>query len=229
MPPDSAGKASLTPAELQAALERDTHSALMRRLGPKDCGAESSTIVATPATRRPRIKPPADRGIGFGVELIRAIREGRKTQTRRLIRPQPTAAPPVTDCPTARVGERLFVREPWWRDADGRIVYAADCVAHDGQLSDAGGIKRATDRSAQPALKFRPAMYMPRTAARLWLRVESVRVERLQAITAADLAAEGLPVGQSLAMVWDGFYPGAGHRYADDPWAWVIAFAVVTD
>ena len=115
--------------------------------------------------------------------------------------------PSVLDCPVARAGDQLYVREPWMREPDGRLTYAAD------EVND-------TDR------KFRPAMYMPRAAARLRLRVTEVRVERLQAISPADLAAEGLPPGKSLAAVWDSFYDAPRQRYADNPWVWVIVFDI---
>lgn len=195
---------------IRAALERQTRDALLRRHGPQT----SPAITAPLSPPMPPVDRSTARGIGFGLDLVRAILAGQKTQTRRLMRPQPSPStsvpPPTSDCPTARVGELLYVREPWLRvtePAGVRTLYAAD-ESH------------ATDR------RFRPAMYMPRDAARLWLRVTDVRAERLRSISPADLAAEGLPPGRSLATVWDGFYPKPGERYADDPWVWVIAFAV---
>lgn len=208
--PDTLGELFPDPDAVQKALEQKTRDALVQRLGPPQA-------VPPLADQKERLLAPAvidrttARGIGFGADLVRAIFDGRKTQTRRLIRPLPTdAPPPPSECPAARVGELLYVRELWLRPPGGHTIYAADEVG-------------------PTVRKFRPAMYMPRAAARLWLQVQSVRVERLQAITATDLAAEGLPPGQSLAAIWDGFYTGPGERYAENPWVWVIAFGVLAD
>ena len=191
---------------IQKTLERCTRDALIQRLGPPSPDGGPLLLPQFDLAERQKA-----RGIGFAVDLVRAILEGRKTQTRRLVRPQPAMPPGAEDCPTARTGELLYVREPWLRvpEADGRerVLYAADASHDSGR-------------------RFKPAMYMPRSAARLWLRVADVRVERLQAISAGDLVAEGLMPGQSLAAVWDAFYNGPGQRYADDPWVWVIGFTV---
>ena len=213
--PDATGQLFPDPDAVQKALEQRTRDALVQRLGsplfeppPTDSSqADQRDIFPAP----PPGERAAARGIGFGADLVRAIIDGRKTQTRRLIRPLPTdTPPPATDCPAARPGELLYAREPWLHAPGGHTIYAADEIGH-------------------TVRKFRPAMYMARDVARLWLYVTSIRAERLQAITNVDLAAEGLPAGQSLAAVWDGFYPEVGHRYADDPWVWVIAFTVATD
>lgn len=193
------GETSPDHAAVQRSLERVTRDALLKRLGPK-----SEIIRPHAFGERSRA-----RGIGFGVELIRAILEGRKTQTRRLMRPQPTDVAGL-ECPIARVGELQYVREPWQRQVDGSFLYAVD-QTHAGDT------------------KFKPAMYMPRAAARLWLRIHFVRAERLQALSPADLAAEGLPAGQSMPMVWDSFYTGPGERYADNPWVWAIGFETERD
>ncbi|MGC4031000.1 MAG: hypothetical protein QM754_04535 [Tepidisphaeraceae bacterium] len=174
-------------------MQRLTRQALLNRVRQND------PARATAAERR------RARGIGFGVELVRAIRAGVKTQTRRLVRPQPVDAPDPAACPTARLGEVLYVREPF--------------------LSTETGYAYAIDEPAGSVRKFKAGMYMPRCAARLWLRVTVLRVERLQTITPTDLAAEGLPAGRTLAEVWDAFYPDAGHRFADNPWVWVVEFA----
>ena len=206
--PQIAGELFPDADAIRAALDRQTRAALLRRHGPQT--SPGTAGVAPPPADGQDIDRQKIRGIGFGVDLVRAILAGQKTQTRRPMRPQPIAPPPAAACPVARVGELLYVREPWLRLADKtgvRLLYAAD-ESH------------ATTR------RFRPAMYMPRAAARLWLGVTDVRAERLQAITPADLAAEGLPPGQSLASVWDGFYSGAGERFADNPWVWMIGFEV---
>lgn len=217
--PDVACELSCDLSAIQAALECRTRDALLRRLGPTTVDAPPDQTMprrsAAPSPSSPSPSDPTERqtarGIAFGLDLVRAILDGRKTQTRRLIRPRPIEPPLATNCPIARAGALLCVREPWLRVAEAgetpQIVYAAD-------------------ESPATGRRFRPAMYMPRDAARIWLRVTSVRAERITTITPDDLAAEGLRAGQSLAAVWDGFYTGPGERYADDPWVWAIMFAV---
>ena len=116
-----------------------------------------------------KIKP-----ILFNTEMARAILEGRKTVTRRVIKPvamgltyedgSPARKPPY------RPGNILYVRETWTRDGD---VYRYKAGFYDQNR------------------KWRPSIHMPREAARLFLRVTDVRVERLQDMTEADAVAEG--------------------------------------
>jgi hypothetical protein len=150
--------------------------------------------------------------ISFSPHLVRAILDGRKTQTRRLVRPVPAAMPDAAKCPIAQPGDRVAVREAWARH-EGRYVYAAD--------------------SPMGTIRFRPAMYMPRDASRLTLRATDVRAERLTALSTDDARAEGCPSGHVdpvawFAALWDGFFDRPGQRFADDPWVWVIHFRVET-
>lgn len=147
--------------------------------------------------------------LAFSPELVKAILDGRKTQTRRLIRPAPkTAAPSTVKCVIAQPNDLLAVREPWVK-VDGKYLYAAD---------DPIGVNR-----------FKPAMYMPREASRLTIRVTQIDAQRLRQITDADALAEGCPRNHSdpvawFAMLWDQIFTTPGERWADDPWVWVIRF-----
>ena len=156
-----------------------------------------------------RVEPPK-KSLSFAPQLVNAILAGRKTQTRRLIRPQPKRKPSISTCPIAQPGDRLYVREPW-ASVDGRIVYAADAPF---------GV---------PA--FKPAMFMPRDASRLILEVTRVSAERLTAITPVDAIAEGCPAAhrgpvQWFAGLWNGFFTNPTERWEDDPWVWVIHFKI---
>jgi hypothetical protein len=140
--------------------------------------------------------------------MVRAILDGRKTQTRRVMKPQPTidgmwhclpkysasselafrdGAPYFGSCPYGRPGDRLWVRETWAQPAaldPGPTVYRADyptCVP-------------VAFENIPPAdaITWKPSIHMPRALCRLVLEVTGVRVERLNDCTQADAIAEGI-------------------------------------
>jgi hypothetical protein len=82
-------------------------------------------------------------------------------------------------CPYGQLGDVLWVRETWCLDLFNKNVYKAT----DG-LTDGVGRK----------FTFSPSIHMPKSAARIWLQVEEIRVERLNEITRADAIAEGIKV-----------------------------------
>lgn len=145
-----------------------------------------------------------ERPILFSGPMVRAILAGQKTQTRRIVKPQPLgdtawknddqwivsghgeAGDTGLHCPYGQPGDRLWVRETWAygihalaakSDADGPFVYAADQTTQ-GRLCD----------------RWRPSIHMPRTASRIALEITGVRVERLRDISETDALAEGVTV-----------------------------------
>lgn len=193
-----------------------------------------------------------ERPIIFSGPMVRAILEGRKTQTRRVIKPQPTEwvndeshyvnpVPCVRNkrfsglldcipCPYGIPGEKLWVRESWaFKDKAGELivpVYRADGE----EVEDADG-SRFTPR-------WIPSIHMTRKASRIDLEITRVRVERLQSIGTADLLAEGFEVQESDGEGWDAFCEvqkrfetlwdtlneSRGYGWDADPWVWVIEF-----
>lgn len=156
-------------------------------------------------------RPAAKRAVSFSLEMAQALRAGRKTETRRLVRPLVAQKPDVASCPNATVGERLWVREPFAETTPG-FIYAADGVAPAG-------------------VRFRPAMYMPRRASRFNLLVTSVIAERLHAITDDAIRREGcLPdilIHRAwFSHLWNGYHAERGQRWGDNPWVWVIRFEI---
>lgn len=173
----------------------------------------------------------------FNTDMVRAILEGKKTQTRRVIKPTPLgklafimagspsriigkwgynretrekirAAEEVIDnlagneesnrlwTPPFHADDILWVRETWCRlyynDPDGcthydqpMYYYAAD-GRPDIELRDDDG--RLLD---DQRIRWKPSIHMPKEAARIFLKVTNVRVERLQDITEKDIRAEG--------------------------------------
>lgn len=158
----------------------------------------------------------------FNAEMVRAILDGRKTCTRRVIKPQPqsglcyTYAGGHKDCigkwtypnrgahklwgeeyklpenikdeelskrwnPPYHTDDILYVRETWSEGyEDGTYIYRAD-----DKLADLPTFKESSK------LIYHPSIHMPKEAARIWLKITNVRVERLQEISAESALAEG--------------------------------------
>ncbi len=151
-----------------------------------------------------------ERPILFSGPMIRAILEGSKTQTRRVIKPQPESDInavwfdeawqwATTDsrrqCPYGEPGDQLWVREKWGiTAAEHRCGFEIhqplkgcyDILRRDVQLSYHYA---ATDK--HPDMRWRPSIHMPRSASRLLLEVTDVRAERVQDIREPDAVAEG--------------------------------------
>lgn len=153
----------------------------------------------------------ADRPIIFSGPLIRALLAGTKTQTRRVLKPQPYnfvtegrqywnasgcvgGRISISDADLLRLhgwesGRRLWVREAWAHDAPDLETARArfeDALGGAGY----GPYYRATEPEPD-TLSWRSPIHMPRWASRLTLTVTEVRVQRLQGISEEDARAEG--------------------------------------
>ena len=203
----------------------------------------------------------------FNTDMVRAILDGRKTVTRRVIKPQPKSKLCYTfagsDCGTwgypsktayeswgkeyrlpdnitkEDLGKRwnppyhtddvLYVRETWL-DYAGRFMYKADCDKYRLELAE---------------FTWRPSIHMPKEAARIWLKVKDVRVERLQEMNEIGTVKEGIRTDVQIRRLDDpDFIENFGgielfkdlwnstikkpdiDRYGWDanPWVWVIEF-----
>lgn len=103
-------------------------------------------------------------------------------------------------CPYGAPGDRLWVRETW-RVPSGfppGVQYRASNL-----LRAFDGNEPAEAHAVEPTDRWRPSIFMPRWASRLTLDVLSVRVERVQDIGDADVAAEGV-TAESVAALWEG-------------------------
>lgn len=168
----------------------------------------------------PEIK---ERPIPFTAESVRAILEGYKTQTRRVMREQRYGGgihqPPhkVEFCPHGDPGQRLWVKENFFQYG-GPVEYEAD----EGMPS--------FDR------KKTFSRFMPKHASRILLELTDVRAERLQDISVADCYAEGIRKSTEDWAVADlAPNPQAAYKcmweringkdsWAENPWVWVLEF-----
>jgi len=150
-----------------------------------------------------------ERPILFSAPMVRAILEGRKTQTRRLakhlpaykkIRPGARYEAIVSGCPYGAPGDRLWVRETHAQFAVGnRSGTAPQCVAFRATCDEGGSfdyVNNGDEIMSLKVTKWTPAIHMPRWASRITLEVTEVRVQRLQEITGEDAAAEGISVAR---------------------------------
>ena len=192
-----------------------------------------------------------ERGMIFNAEMVRAILDGRKTQTRRIVKLQPdedglakvTNGPWVDTsernyrCPFGDVGDRIWVRETWAEagaSAPNLKLYRANYPEH--LPSHYENVPPANE------IRWTPSIHMPRWASRILLETTDVRVERLNAMSERDAQAEG--VGKLRGGYWQHYQPGwTQHQlsargsfvtlwksiYGEEswnfnPWVWVIEF-----
>ncbi|WP_288399722.1 morphogenetic protein [uncultured Serratia sp.] len=179
-----------------------------------------------------------ERPVIFNGEMVRAILDGRKTQTRRAISDRHLHLIDVASqvgecyplesgidhansqsyyreyCPFGQVGDRLWVRETFG-DCGNRLVYRAD----------------TEDGAASQVKRWVPSIHMPREACRILLEITTVRVERLNDISDGDAIREGCSaaamrsgdcVADVFACLWSSIYGADSWRA--NPWVWVIEF-----
>ena len=188
-----------------------------------------------------------DRPIIFSGSMVRALLDGRKTQTRRL------STSPLR---RVEVGDRLYVREAWsglfWdpEDIDGRAreFWETPKIERTADLSS--GVFYRLDEETKPhglqftpEVQWTPSIHMPRWASRLTLIVEEVRAQLLGHMTEADAIAEGIycerqegwsATGDSwyaspkiaFHQLWDSLHTKAGERWQDNPVIVALTFRV---
>ncbi len=179
----------------------------------------------------------------FSTPMVQAILDGKKTQTRRVVK---INGSPITSpeesleltkegltyhsvCsmsgyykPLYQPGDILWVRETWCKHQE-YYNNGADVFPEPHFIYKADGVK---------ADKWKPSIHMPREAARIFLRVKTVRVERLQDITEEDAIAEGMSktlvdgvvfisAKGKFHVFWDSLNIKRGYGWDTNPWVWV--------
>ncbi|HCM5827660.1 morphogenetic protein [Klebsiella pneumoniae] len=218
-----------------------------------------------------------ERGMIFNAEMVRAILDGRKTQTRRPVKfpvldknlgcelsgnelAGELSAGNYLNSAFGKPGDRIWVREAY------RFPASLDDVSPTGvgEMAVATGYRKPwaptfyeftgtfsdgwkgfeTSPKVSDAGKLRPSIHMPRWASRILLEITDVRVERLNAISEEDAAAEGVPPAGSLLpdypgtfltpkgdfatakvafqRLWESIY--GAENWQANPWVWVIEF-----
>lgn len=174
----------------------------------------------------------------FNTDMVRAILDGRKACTRRAVKHNVKAMlnsqyhmehPEVEDAwlikklcrPPYEPGDILYVRETFMQAAAHTFWYKAD------------------DNSWIPeGLHWHPSIHMPKEAARIWLKVTDVQVERLQDITSEQIYREGAEVEEpfvlngeekryAFSVLWNSTIKKSDldrYGWAANPWVWVIEF-----
>jgi hypothetical protein len=193
----------------------------------------------------------ADRPILFSGPMVRALLAGRKTQTRRLMKPQPNmlnGGRPMnngrgsysTERGWKRIGfaagDRLWVREAWRTECNYDDTPPRDLSFDEVQWRyEADGEWSDHDPMTASPGRLRAGMHMPRWASRLTLTVSEVRVQRLQEIGHDDAVAEGVSSdngpGQIGAYItlWDSLNakpPKPRAPWDSNPWVVAVSFTV---
>ena len=202
------------------------------------------------------------RPILFNGDMVRAILEGRKTVTRRVIKDTDDSmyaglcglGPGLFDKKTGlrvkepyyRLGDILYVRETWgianldYDDKKVFIIYRAGNEQENGICVTLPNEKfeKIYESMAETGPDWHPSIHMPKEAARIWLKVTDVRVERLQKITLDQIEKEGVKTehphvlnGQEqqyvFSQLWDSTVDKLNidrYGWTANPWVWVIEF-----
>lgn len=204
----------------------------------------------------------------FSTEMVQAILAGHKTQTRRTkglekvnLNPDARMSPsntdgcnwhfyfhdggsshPIVSCPYGKRGDILWVRETLETSVTGGALYRAGGKV--GESLAENEFLNWDDFST--TRKVIPSIHMPKDAARIWLRIRDVRIERLQAISDSDARKEGIEIfwkkeingfeivesksitswtkipSDTFKSLWKSIN---GYKsWNDNPWVWVIEF-----
>jgi len=178
-----------------------------------------------------------ERPILFSGPMVRAILDGRKSQTRRVVKPQRhpfgdmltanevalefSSGTRSVRCPYGQPGDRLWVRETFqpifaegveYKDTDWSTGkgYSIRYVATDG-------ITDWVDPDDNMTNRCKPSIHMPRWASRITLEITGVRVERLQEISEEDAKKEGIESEGGDPKMWKSYNPKLGWLSVDDP------------
>ena len=183
-----------------------------------------------------------ERPILYNGDMVQAILDDRKGMTRRVIKLNHKAihtrtiqtdegifshfsydgkyGGQVVKCPYGIPGDRLWVRETFFEFDP--YIYRATANGIETQMIEHGA-------------GWKPSIFMPKVAARIWLEVTDIRVDRVQDIGWHDCHEEGISYvvtpGQpnnffdAFTELWDSINAKRGYGWEVNPWVWVITFS----
>lgn len=153
----------------------------------------------------------------FNTEMVQAILQGRKTVTRRVIKSYPKISTnwnkeeQIKLFAKYKAGDYLYVRETFCIDPDWDFAtrYKADYDDRTGK-----------DMFTEVGLPWKPSIHMPKEAARIFLKVQAVRVEQLRYVTDEQAKMEGFRCFGDFVFTFSKIYPEA----TADSWVWAYEF-----
>ena len=186
----------------------------------------------------------------FNTDMVRAILDGRKTVTRRVIdidvsnqfdvehdgktvlayidQETGDSYAPTKIC-RYQPGDTMYVRETWYKGLN-RILYKANYSENE----------KFYENGKEIQIKWHQSIHMPKEAARIWLKVKDVRVERLQCMSWDDICNEGIisdsnvrddfsfrMLQNKFRNLWNSTIKKSdlnGFGWDANPWVWVIEF-----
>lgn len=226
--------------------------------GRKDAKEEKGTMKG-------RVLP-----ILFNTDMVQAILDGRKTVTRRCVRPKRKDSIGISvlfreeddafmgvievdendeetlQAPPCQPGDILYVRETWAFSICIICMNEGACNINPVEYDDGDSISEGcflyrAERAPATHI-WKPSIYMPKQAARIWLKVTDVRVERLQDMNTGDFLAEGVVIRpeafndpenaywqakRKFVHIWNATVKKAEkdqYGWDANPWVWVIEF-----
>lgn len=198
-----------------------------------------------------------ERPILFSTDMVHANLVERKTQTRRIVKDkllqnntdesiQEFLELTMKSCPYGEPGDLLWVRETWFKidpDHGGDYAYKATLATESDKI-------RKDCIKAGRKYQWKPSIHMPKTASRIWLMVEEIRVERLHDISEDDAKAEGVIKGESIV---EGYFRFRDYKsefntlkyakssfeslwasingedsWLSNPWVWVVKYRILS-
>lgn len=201
----------------------------------------------------------------FSPEMVRAILDHKKWMTRRVMKPQPVGGirysiftpSGLEDLHGQAIKQKyyadnvLWVREAW-RTNDFQFIDGEWSASIQFKADMADGIRlrwREGDQNSYDRIGWRPSIFMPKEAARLFLRVADVRVQRVQEIPNTDCIREGVnneccrvcvhtggsgcdqcnALWTQYRNLWDKLNAKRGYGWDSNPWVWAVSFEVLSE
>ncbi len=194
-----------------------------------------------------------ERPIIFSTPMVKAILEGRKTQTRRIIKPQPPEGCKYTGVQFDITKKQIGF---YWTDGttgDNHGYWPGlykNLISPYGMPGDLLWVRETfsiylnaylfkSTNTIFKGVKWKPSIHMPKAVAQVWLKITHVKVERLQDISEEDARDEGVDgnewvyINRKETSYKNGFFSlwvdiYGSNSFNKNPWVWAIEFEVIS-